>query len=422
MNRRIVLCLLGLLALPAQAADLLLKGGRLVTGTEMGVLEGASVLVRDGKIVEVGMEILAPGAEVIDAAGRTVTVGFLDSNTLVGLGEIESSSVSTDHYVRNTELGAGFRVSLGYDRFASGIPILRSEGVTRALVVPTARSEVFAGQSALVHLGPGKSLINDSNAVFAYLGEDSRGLAGGSRAKALLDLADALREAENYRTNRRAFESGRLRELRESQLDLEALQPVIQGTKPLALYIDRAADIETTLGELEPFGLRLVLVGGREAWKVADLLAEKDIPVVLNVLDNAPSDFDRMGARLDNAKLLHEAGVRIALMTEDQFNELRSLSQAAGVAVAYGLPWTEAIAAVTSSAAQIWGIDDHYGTIAVGKDADLVVWDGDPLEVMSAPAVVLIGGKRVGLESRQTRLRDRYENLREAASKPFGYR
>ncbi len=422
MRTRLLLILLVCIAQPAAAGDLLVKGGRLVTGTDKGILEDASVLVRNGKIVAVGAALDAPGAEVIDAAGRYVTVGFFDSNTLIGMGDIESSSVRTDHYVRNTDLGAGFRVDLAYDRFATSIPILRSEGVTRAIVRPSARSEVFAGQSALVHLGDRNPMIDNSNAIFAYLGEDSRGVAGGSRAKALMDVVDALREAQAYQANRRAFESGRLRELRESQLDLEALQGVLDGKKPLAVYVDRAADIETTIGELAQFDINVILVGGREAWKVRDLLAERDIPVVINVLDNAPSDFDRMGARLDNATLLHEAGVRIALMTEDQFNELRSLSQGAGVAVAYGLPWAEAIAAVTSTPARIWGIDESYGTIEAGKDADLIVWDGDPLEVTSAPALLMIRGEQVDLSNRQTRLRDRYAELKNESKKPFGYR
>ncbi|MBD3648233.1 MAG: amidohydrolase family protein [Pseudomonadales bacterium] len=293
--------------------------------------------------------------------------------------------------------------------------------MTRALVAPEAGVEVLAGQSAVVALDDERdALIDGSNAVFVYLGEKGKEYSGGSRARGLLDLLTALREAELYSDNRRAYDRRQLKALDQSEVDLRALLPVLAGDKPLALYIDRAADIEAVIGELEEFDLDLVIVGGREAWKVRALLADKEIPVVLNPLDNVPSSFDRIGARLDNAALLSEAGVTIAFMTEDLYTEFRMLTQGAGVAVAWGLPWEEALAAITANPARIWGIED-YGTIEPGQDADIVIWDDDPLEVTSAPTTIFIRGELIDTTSRQTLLRDRYRDL-DSTEPPFGYR
>ncbi|MCB1694046.1 MAG: amidohydrolase family protein [Pseudomonadales bacterium] len=412
-----------LLALAAGAnADVLIKNARVVTMTDDGTIDAGSVLVRGETIRAVGTDVEAGSTDVIDAAGQYVTPGFFNSGTPIGLGDVESSSVRTDQRVRGTDLGAGFPVALAFDRRSIEIPIQRLEGITRAIVRPSAGSEVFAGQSAIIRLsGDRGSIVNDSNAVFVLLGEDGRSLAGGSRAKALLDVIDALNETKEYLDNRRAYEKRNLRELNQSKLDLDALVPVVRGEKPLAVIANRASDIETIVTRLKPFDIRLIIVGGEEAWKVASLLADNKVPVVINPLRNLPLDFDRMGATLSNAARLEKAGVLYAFMTEELTSEFRSLSQGAGVAVANGLAWEKALAAITVNPARIWGIDDSYGKLAPGMDADLVVWDGDPLDVTSAPKRIMIAGRWIDLTTRQTLLRDRYSNL-EGGDKPFGYR
>jgi len=188
----------------------------------------------------------------------------------------------------------------------------------------------------------------------------------------------------------------------------------------LVIHVDRAADIETVIAELGTFNLMLVIAGGREAWRVKQVLAEMEIPVVLNVIDNLPSRFDRLGARLDNAALLVGAGVKVAFMTQDLYKDTRSLTQAAGVAVAYGLSWQEAMKAITVNPASIWGLE-NYGSLEKGRVADIVIWDGDPLEVMSAPTRLMIDGRWISLTTRQDLLRDRYSEL-ENQDVPFGYR
>ncbi|MDZ7684267.1 MAG: amidohydrolase family protein [Gammaproteobacteria bacterium] len=420
--------LLVALATVAHANETLIRDGRIMTSSDAGVIERGDILVRDGRIIDVGAEVSVPdGATIVDANGAWITTGLFDSNTMVGLGDVESSSVRSDHRVRNSDLGAGFRISLAIDRHSLHIPITRLEGVTRALVRPSVGEEVFAGQSAILALADDDVIVSSSNAVFVYLGETSHRVAGGTRGKAMIDLIDALDEADLYAGNRRAFERRRLRDLRESQLDLEALVPVIEGDKPLAVYVDRASDIEVLIEEIAARRsgdreLDLVIMGGREAWKVADLLAEEEIPVVINALDNAPRNFDRIGARLDQAALLAQAGVTFAFMTEDLFTDNRTLNQGAGVAVANGLAWEDAIEAITINPARIRGIEDDYGSIEPGKQADIVIWNGDPLEVMSAPTRMMIRGEWVELTSRQLKLRDRYSDLENPTQKPFGYR
>ena len=152
------------------------------------------------------------------------------------------------------------------------------------------------------------------------------------------------------------------------------------GKVPLVVQVDRAADIIKVVTAFGAYPrLRLILAGATEAWKVAPLLNAENIPVLINVMENLPQNFDRLGARLDQATLLADAGVRFAFFSGSPYSETRSLSQAAGIAVAQGLSWQQAITAITAGPAEIWGLKG-LGRIEVGAIADLVIWDGDPLE------------------------------------------
>ncbi len=420
--RQIITSVLLAVSFGAAAETIFIDNARVVTVSDAGVLESGDVLVDDGVIAAVGAELEPPaGAVVVDGAGAWLTPGLFDSSTQIGLGDVESSTVRDDHRVDDSQLGAGFRVSLALDRRSLHIPIVRSEGVTRAIVVPSVGEEIFAGQGATIALADDNVIVDESNAVFVFLGERSHRVAS-SRGKAMLELIDALDEAELLSRNRRAWESNRLRELRQSPLDLDALIPVVDGDKPLVVYVDRASDIEVLLENTADSDVDLIIMGGREAWKVADQIRARDIPVIINVMDNAPGNFDETGVRLDSAALLSAAGIRFALMTEDLFSDNRTLNQGAGVSVAYGLDWDSAIAAITRVPAEIWGLGDRYGSIETGMEADLVLWDGDPLEVTSAPVMMLIRGEAVDLTNRQLRLRDRYSTLENATDQPFGYR
>jgi imidazolonepropionase-like amidohydrolase len=216
-----------------------------------------------------------------------------------------------------------------------------------------------------------------------------------------------------------AFARGERREYAASRLDLEALARVVRGDMPLVVSVHRASDIESVLRFAAEQRLRIVLTGASEAWMVAPAIAAAGVPVVLNPLANLPERFEALGSTLTNAKILHGAGVVIAFMSGEAHNA-RNVRQAAGNAVAHGLPWEAALAALTANPAKIWGVSATCGTLEIGKDADLVVWSGDALEVTSAAELVFIAGVEIPLESRQSYLARRY--LRPGGDPPPAYR
>jgi imidazolonepropionase-like amidohydrolase len=223
-------------------------------------------------------------------------------------------------------------------------------------------------------------------------------------------LAEALEDARDYAAHRADWERAGRRDYAPSRLDLEALQPVVAGEIPVAARVERASDILAALRLAREQRVRLVVVGGAEAHLVARELAAAGVPVVLDPLANLPESFESLAATLENAARLNAAGVAVALTSGESHNG-RNLRQGAGNAVAHGLPWAAGLAAMTSVPARLWGLDAAYGTLEPGKDADVVVWDGDPLELTTAALRVFIRGEAVAMVSRQTLLRDRYLSL-----------
>jgi imidazolonepropionase-like amidohydrolase len=298
------------------------------------------------------------------------------------------------------------------------IAVNRVEGLTRALVAPRASTGPIAGRAAVIDLGGELGGSPETRAwlhlapaaVVAGLDEDAAERSGGSRAAALLRLREALEDARDLAEHREAWENAARRPYAASRLDLEALQPVLTGELPLAVSAHRASDVEAALRLAADFGLRLVVVGGDEAWIVAAELARAGVPVVLDPLSDLPERFETRGATLDNAARLAAAGVTVAFTTGESHNA-RNLRQLAGNAVSYGLPWEEGLRAMTANPARIWGVGESYGTLEPGKEADVVVWDGDPLELTTYPEAVFIRGLEVPPDSRQLRLRDRYRDL-----------
>ena len=226
----------------------------------------------------------------------------------------------------------------------------------------------------------------------------------------MLLLREALDDALDYAAHKAAWEKAERRPYTLSRLDLEALVPVARGELPLVVGVDRASDIEAALRLGRERHLKLILAGCDEAWMVADQIAAAQVPVLINPLADLPSSFEHLGATLENAARLHRAGVSFAFMSGDAHNA-RTLRQLAGNAVANGLPWDEALKAMTINPARIWHLEDRFGTLEPGKEADVVIWDGDPLEVTSAALRVFIRGIEMPRKTRQTELRDRYKNL-----------
>jgi len=410
---------------PAAAQTVAITNARVHT-VHGAALERATIVVRDGRIEAVGSAVAVPaGVRVVDAAGGVVTPGFIDSATQLGVIEIDAYPGTADQFASHDRITAAFNVADGYNPLSTLIPVTRAEGVTRAVVRPSAVGSLIAGQGIVVHLGDGGAgaIVRNPAGMWVVLGESGAALAGGSRGAAMLLLREALQDARDYAVNRAAFESNQRREYALSRLDLEALVPVVEARLPLVVAVDRASDILAALRLREEFGLRLILTGAAEGWMVADDIARVDVPVVVYPLQNVP-DFESLGATFENAARLHAAGVRVVIGTgaldpSMSAHNSRNLRHAAGVAAAHGLPWDAALAAVTATPAEVWGVADSYGRIAPGQDADLVVWSGDPLELTTLVRHVFIRGREVDLGA--TRQRLLFERYRDREALPQGY-
>jgi imidazolonepropionase-like amidohydrolase len=293
------------------------------------------------------------------------------------------------------------------------------------VTAPVLGNGLFFGQAAIIHLGLGSDLLVRRQAgVLVTLGPVGDNDGRATRPDNWATFRETMDDAREYWAQRQAFHRpGGSRDQRELRIDLDALGPVIQGKEPLIVHADRASDIREAIQYMRDNHLRMVLLGGDEAWEVASDLVSAQVPVILDAEDNLPQNFADIGATLKNAARLDKAGVLVTFMpqSDDPAQYARTLPQIAGNAVANGMPWDHALAAITRNPALVWGIADRYGTLETGKDADVVIWDGDPLEVTSAPTAVFIKGERIPMVSRQTELRDRYRNLKQKTP-PFGYR
>lgn len=390
-----------------------ITGATIHTMGPQGTIQNGTLVIENGRIRAVGASVPLPAsARQIDARGKVVTPGLFDSFTQLGLVEVGAVDATVDTHSGDDQITAAFRVADGFNPRSMLIPVNRIEGLTRAVSAPVPGKSLIAGQGAVIHLGgPGDSLVRSPAAMFAALGEEGAGHAGGSRVDAMLLLREALHDALDYAANRKAFEEGSRRAYSLSRLDLEALIPVARGELPLVVTVSSASDIEATLRLGRELHLKLILAGVEEGWKVAGEIAEARVPVLVNPLADLPRSFEALGSTLENAARLRKAGVTVAFMTGESHNA-RNIRQAAGNAVANGLPWDDALAAMTSVPARIWGIADNYGTLEPGKDADVVIWDGDPLELSSFPTAVFIRGRQMPMTSRQIELRDRYRDLK----------
>jgi imidazolonepropionase-like amidohydrolase len=376
-------------------------------------IEDATVLIDNGKITAVGKGLTAPArATIIDGKGKVVTAGFVDGFSQLGLVEIEQEGSSVDGRfgTKPTEIHAAYRASDAYDARSTAGPVARSGGVTSVVVGPT--GGLVAGQSTWVTLAdtakPPPPVL-DPAGMNAALGPGAA--ASGSRGKAIEDLRELLDDAATFQKNRGAYEKNQSRDLAAARLDLEALQPVLRGALPLVLAADSEPDIRAALRLAKDKKLDLVIVGGIEAWRVAEELAAANVTVVLDPTRNLPNDLVGADVRDDLATVLDAAGVSVAISTLGGTWNVRTVRQLAGIAVANGLPWDKALAAITTVPAAVYGV--KRGTIAKGAAGDVVVWTGDPLELSSRAETVIVGGEVQPNESHQTRLREKYRVLKE---------
>ncbi len=401
---------------PAAAQTIAITGGTVYPVTGAPIPNG-TVLIQNGRIVAVGAGVAVPaGARRIDATGKWVTPGLFESNTNLGLTEVGQVDATNDFRLDQGQQGgdqvaAAFNVADGINPRSMVIPVTRIAGVTTAVSRPS--GGLIAGQAVALDLLGNRMedmLIASPLAMFASIAENSRAAGNGARGGQSMRLREVLEDARAWARNRDAFERGATRDFSVSRLDLAALQPVLAGRQALVVEAHRASDIQTALRIAQEYGLKLVIDGGTEAWMVADDLVRARVPVLVKVLNNLPNSFEALGATYENAARLRRAGVQVAITSGETFKAY-NIRQEAGNAVAYGLPWEEAFRAVTLYPAQIWGVADRYGSLEAGKVANVVVWSGDPLELLTRVEHVIIRGREVPLVSRETELRDRYRTL-----------
>lgn len=398
----------------AMAETLAITGGKVHTLGARGTLEQGTVIIEDGVIRAIGNDLDVPAdARVVDAAGKVVTPGIVDAHGFLGLSEISLVETSVDRTQTGDRFTASFDVADAINPRSSLIAVNRIEGITRAVVAPSIGEEgsAIAGLGAIIHLGgPGDYLVRRGAALFVHLDEAGAQASGGSRVLSMMALREALDDARDYAANRQAFLDRDRREYAPSRLDLKALERALAGEIPVVVRTHRASDIEAVLRLGAEFGLRLIVSGGVESWMVADDLAHAGVPVILNPLQNLPASFQSLGARLDTAAILYRAGVTVAFAYSGSHNA-RNVTQSAGNAVAAGLPWEAALRAITINPAAIFGMGGQVGSLETGKDADVVVWSGDPLEVTTFAERVFIRGQDIPMVSRHTLMRDRYLDL-----------
>ncbi len=404
------------------AATIAITGGTVATAVGDTVIQNGTVIIRDGRILAVGQGLAIPaGATVIDASGKYVTPGLIAGMSNLGITEVEAVNQTNDASARASPFSAAIDVTPAINPLSPPLAVNRLGGVTRAVVGPEIAGEIFAGQGAIISLADSPDILVRPRAFqFIELGEDGARVAGGSRPAAWLNLRNGFAEAQRYARNPAAFDSGRDKDSLIKRLDAAALVGVVEGRIPAVVHAKRASDIIAVLGLRQEFpNLRIILIGAREGWLVADKIAAAKVPVITLPLFDLPDSFETLASTRSNVGRLIAAGVTVGLgiFGGDSGSQARNLPYFAGNAVAQasvpggvGLTRGQALAMITRAPAQIFGLTD-LGTLEAGKRGDVVVWDGDPLELTSAPTVVLIDGVPQPMTSRQTQLRDRYRDL-----------
>ncbi len=378
-------------------------------------IENATVLIDNGAITAVGAAVTVPAnATRINAKGKWVTPGLVHAVSGLGLVEIGAVPDANDAQARGEHaVAASFRAWDGLNPDTVLWVPARNEGVTSVVVAPGGRGLV-TGQGAWVDLadGPRAGLVRRAPvAMFSQLGS-AAGAGTTARGELVQRFRELVADVRAFAGRRDAYDAGNSRTLSARRMDLEALVPVVEGKLPLVVSVDRASDIETLLDLSKELGIRVMVLGGAEAWKAAGRLAADKVTVLTGGLDNIPSSFATLGARQENAGLLAKAGVPLVIVgsSGDAFN-VRNIRQEAGNAVAYGLGWDAALRAVTLTVAEQFGVADRVGSLEPGRDANLVVWSGDPFEFATVAEHVFIKGQSVKRPSRQDELTDKYKRV-----------
>ena len=434
----------------AQQKSVVLRGGKLLTVSH-GTIDNGVLIIENGKIAAVGAASsvkIPKDARVIDVNGMTVYPGLIDSETQLGLTEIQAEEMTNDYIEPSDEIMPHMHVYDAFHAESELIPVTRYNGITNAIVAPGSR-DTLPGQDSFVQLA-GKVqgdflLVRDIAMPLNFSGEQRRNQGGFERRKfpsTRMGLAAQLRQtfldaqdygekwaqfekkkAEYEKTNGEAgtkTDSSSKPEDKENlkkqpplppkrDLKLEALLPYLQGKKLVVLGAEEANDLQAVVSLAREFNLKFVLNHISHSQSVLDYVASLHVPVIVGPIYEDPRPEERFDAVYSLPAQLNKRGVKIVFASYDAHNA-RNLPYQAGFATAFGLPYDEALKAITINAAEVWGVADRLGSLDVGKTANVVVANGDPLDMKTDVKQVFIEGKEIPMKDRQTELRDRYWN------------
>ena len=411
--KRLSLSLFLIFTFNLSSETILLKGGLVHSGNGDSA-KTQDILISDKTIVGIGTNIIIDGnTRVIEVNGLPVTPGLISPMSNLGIVEINALDVTRDD--ESDLLSAGFSIFNAFNPHSTGIPWNRSNGVTSAMSTPSASSlPIFGLGSHFVLDGSLEIKGSKDIAMFGRLGASY-----GSRAETLSILESLLDIGKMVKTLsiEEILEMNLADQLELQSQDIIALGKVVNDGMPFVIETNRAVDILQALSMKKKYDLNLVLVSVEEAPMVLDQLKESNTPVIIDPMDNIPNSFDELGSSLDLGKVLDQAGVPIMFSTQRSHN-YHLMRQGAGNAVAYGMSYETAIKGMSNTVAQTFRLNNR-GSIETGKLADVIVWDGDPLEPSSFPKIVMIEGKLQDLSSRSTKLTERYTNEED---KPSSYK
>jgi imidazolonepropionase-like amidohydrolase len=372
-----------------------------------------TVLIRDGAIVAVGADVSIPeNAQRIDGTGKVVTPGLINSLSELGIIEIDQIRSTNDASARGqNNIAASFRVWDGLNPTSALFGPARNEGITSAVIAP--RGGLVSGQAAAIDLVSGRAdeMIRRAAVAMVSQVDDANAAGTSSRGELISKLRTLFEDVKFYAEHQRDYERAASRPLSASQADLEALAPILNGRMLLLIDANRVDEIDAALALARDYNLRIGITGGAEAWLRAERLAAARVPVFTGAMNNIPDSFATLNQRQENAALLRRAGVQVVITGGGDVTRYnaRNIKYEAGNAVAYGMDHEDALRSLTLTPAEIFGFSDRVGSLQAGRDANLVIWSGDPFEFSTVAEQVFIRGRQVKEPSRQDLLIERYK-------------
>jgi imidazolonepropionase-like amidohydrolase len=412
----------------AQDKPVALKGGKLLTITH-GVIENGTVVMQGGKITAVGAasSITVPsGAQIIDATGMTIYPGLIDSETQLGLTEIPAEAMTNDLVELSDEIMPQLHTAEAFHAESVLIPVARINGITNAIVAPGS-ADTLPGQDSFIQLAGANAtemlLIRDNAMPLNFTGDQRRNKGGFEKQKfpatrmgLVAQLRQAFIDAQDYKTKWAEYDRKKADAAQNKKseptapkhdLKSEALLPYLEGKKTIVLAAESASDLQTAVTLANEFKLKFVLNHISHSQPVLDYVASLKVPVIVGPIYETPKEDERYDAIYSLPAQLYKRGVKIVFASYSGHN-VRNLPDQAGFATAFGLPYDEALKAITLNAAEVWGVADQLGSLDVGKTANVVMANGDPLDVKTDVKQVFIQGRAIPMTSRQTHLRDEF--------------